>query len=49
MTEQIRFGSFGPIVWNTVDGSTRLATQEDMDTLPVGNDLTSEEEDTIED
>jgi hypothetical protein len=43
----IRFGSFGPIV-ETADG-WRFATQEDMDTLEVGEDLTPEEEDEIPD
>jgi hypothetical protein len=46
--EQIRHGTFGPIVWDTETGETRMATQEDMDTLPVGEDLTAEEEATIE-
>jgi hypothetical protein len=45
--EQIRHGSFGPIVWAT-DGTTRVATQRDMDTLPVGADLTADEESEIE-
>ena len=47
-TDIIRHGSFGPIVW-CADGTTRCATQEDMDTLPVGDDLTEEEEAEIED
>lgn len=38
----IRHGSFGPIV-QTEDG-WRMATQKDLDTLPVGDDLTEEEE-----
>ena len=46
--EQIRHGSFGPIVWDTITGDTRVATQHDMDTLPVGPDLTDEEEAGIE-
>ena len=41
---QIRHGSFGPIVWDTVTGDTRVATQHDMDTLSVGPDLTDDEE-----
>ena len=45
MTETIRYGTFGPIVWD--DGETRMATQDDMDTLPVGDDLTAEEEASI--
>jgi hypothetical protein len=40
--EIIRHGTFGPIVWSP-DG-TRLATQEDIDTLEVGEDLTEDEE-----
>jgi len=47
-TEIIRHGTFGPIVWDTATGNTRAATQEDMDTLPVGDDLTEEEEAQIE-
>ena len=47
MTEQIRYGSFGPIVWD--EGQTRYATQQDMDSLPVGEDLTEEEEAVIAD
>lgn len=43
----IRFGSFGPIVY-TSDGKTRMATQEDLDTLEVGEDLSEEEEQAIE-
>lgn len=46
--EQIRHGSFGPIVWDTETGETRLPTQDDMDNLPVGDDLTPEEEEAIE-
>lgn len=42
--EIIRHGSFGPIVWDIVTGETRSATQEDMDTLAVGPDLTPDEE-----
>jgi hypothetical protein len=45
--EQIRHGTFGPIVWDTDTGATRVATQDDMDSLPVGPDLTAEEEDSI--
>ncbi len=47
MTDRIRHGSFGPIV-ETTEG-WRAATQDDMDTLPVGPDLTPEEESDIED
>lgn len=42
----IRHGSFGPIVW--VGGETRAADQRDLDTLPVGSDLTEAEEASIE-
>jgi hypothetical protein len=45
--EVIRFGSFGPIVWNCQTEETRLATQDDLDTLPVGDDLSPEEEESI--
>lgn len=48
MTEIIRYGTFGPIVWNTITDQTRLATQEDLNTLDVGEDLSEEEEDEIE-
>jgi len=48
MTETIRHGSFGPIVW-AEDGSTRMTTQVDMDTLQVGEDLDEEEESSIPD
>jgi hypothetical protein len=47
-TKVIRHGSFGPIVWDTATGQTRAATQEDMDSLEVGPDLTPEEEAEIE-
>lgn len=47
-TEVIRHGSFGPIVWNVASGETRAATQADMDALEVGDDLTQEEEEGIE-
>lgn len=45
--EVIRHGTFGPIVWDTQTGETRAATQKDMDELPVGDDLTEEEEEGI--
>lgn len=44
----IRHGSFGPIVWNTATGETRMATQDDLDNLVVGDDLTEDEEAEIE-
>ena len=47
VTEVIRHGSFGPIVWDVVTGETRFATQDDLDHLPVGPDLTEEEEASI--
>ena len=47
-TEQIRHGTFGPIVWDAATGETRVATQDDLDTLDVGDDLTEEEEEGIE-
>lgn len=46
-SEWIRHGSFGPIVWRA-DGSTRAATQRDMDRLPVGDDLSAADEVGIE-
>lgn len=49
MEEQVRHGSFGPIVWDTATDETRCATQQDMDELPVGPDLTAEEEASIPD
>lgn len=48
MTEQIRYGTFGPIVWDTATGDTRMATQRDLDHLPQGDDLTEAEEATID-
>ena len=49
MTEQIRYGTFGPIVWDTDTHETRMATQEDLDELMMGEDLTAEEEEAIKD
>jgi hypothetical protein len=46
-TDLIRYGSFGPLV-QTQDG-WRMATQEDLDILPAGEDLTPEEEAAIGD
>jgi hypothetical protein len=46
MSETIRYGSFGPIVWAVNEygeATTRYAAQVDLDTLPVGPDLTEEE------
>lgn len=48
MNEVIRHGSFGPIVWDLDTSETRMATQKDMDALPVGDDLTEEEEEGVE-
>ena len=47
-TDIIRHGSFGPIVF-CADGTTRMATQDDLDTLPVGDDLDEDEEAAIDD
>lgn len=46
--EVLRYGSFGVIVWDLTTGETRMATQADMDDLPVGDDLTADEENEIE-
>src|SRR5690606_23704010 len=46
-TAVIRFGSFGPIVWDLATGETRAATQYDLNHLPVGEDLTEDEEASI--
>jgi hypothetical protein len=46
-SEVIRYGTFGPIVWDLDTDLTRCATQDDMDTLPMGHDLTEEEEESI--
>lgn len=46
-TDIIRHGSFGPIV-QTADG-WRMATQHDLDTLLVGDDLDADEEESIPD
>lgn len=43
-TECVRHGSFGPIVWDAANDSARVATQYDLDTLPVGHDLDEDEE-----
>lgn len=48
VNEVIRHGSFGPIVWDLTSGETRAATQKDMDELAVGDDLTEEEEASIQ-
>jgi hypothetical protein len=48
MSEIIRHATFGPIVYDTTTGQTRVATQQDMDELEVGDDLTPEEEEAIE-
>jgi hypothetical protein len=52
MSETIRYGSFGPIVWAVNEygkATTRYAAQEDLDILPVGPDLTEEEEQEVDD
>ncbi len=44
MKAQIRYSADGSInMVQDVDGEFRYATQHDMDTLPVGDDLTEEE------
>ena len=48
MGEIIRYGTFGPIVWDLETGETRMATQVDMDTLGLGQDLTQKEEKLID-
>ena len=37
------------VIVQEADGSFRVATQEDMDTLPVGEDLTDEELELLDD
>jgi hypothetical protein len=52
LTEVIRFSEDASIsiVWDTAtNGAVRCPTQDDMDNLPVGDDLTTEEIETIED
>jgi hypothetical protein len=52
MSETIRYGSFGPIVWainEHGEATTRYATQDDLDILPVGADLTEKEEQGVDD
>lgn len=44
---RIRYGSFGPIV-ETSPGDWRMADDEDLNILPVGPDLSAEEEEDIE-
>ena len=46
--EVIRHGTFGPIVWDLLTDETRMATQDDMDTLHVGDDLSVAEEESID-
>lgn len=51
MAKVIRFseGANISIVWDTrEDRAVRFPTQDDMDNLPVGEDLTEEEIETIE-
>lgn len=49
MKAQIRFSEDGSInIVQDEDGEFRYATQEDMDTLPVGEDLTDEEIDELD-
>ena len=52
MAQVIRFSEDGKviIVWDTdEDAAVRCPTQQDMDNLSVGNDLTDEEIETIDD
>jgi hypothetical protein len=51
MSEVIRFSQdkMISIVWNTfTDEAVRSPTQEDMDTLPVGEDLADDEIETLD-
>jgi hypothetical protein len=51
-TEVIRFSEDAAIsiVWDTAaDEAVRCPTQDDMDNLPVGDDLTDEEIETLAD
>lgn len=41
--ETIRYGEGGIYLVDDGDGNLRLPTQEEMDSLPVGEDLTDEE------
>lgn len=45
MTQEIRFSEDGKIiiVWDSESGPVRCPNQEDMDNLPVGEDMTEEE------
>ena len=45
---QIRFSSDAAICMVEEDGKFRCATQDDMDALPVGTDLTDEEIDNLD-
>jgi len=52
MKEEIRFSADGSvnIVWDTeTDEAVRMPSQHDMDTLPVGRDLTDDEIDLLDD
>ncbi len=49
MITKIRYSSNASIcIVQDADGDFRVATQEDMDTLPVGDDLTDEEVDALD-
>jgi hypothetical protein len=51
MNEAIRYSEDGMIciVWDTAaDEAVRCATQDDMDTLPVGEDLADDEIETLD-
>ena len=47
-SETVRYGKSGPIVWDHAAGEGRAATQDDLDTLPQGDDLTEEEEEELD-
>jgi hypothetical protein len=50
MTTEIRHSADGAVSMVWINGQpARCPTQEDMDTLPVGQDLTTEEVDSLED
>lgn len=49
MKEQIRYSADAAIcIVQDEDGAFRCADQQDMDTLPVGDDLTAEEIDLLD-
>lgn len=49
MTEEIRYSADGSICMVWADGKpVRCPTQHDMDTLPVGEDMTEDEIETLD-